>query len=305
MAFQSAAATEKALAEVKAGSLLMMKYATPTARHVGRDFVEVPGDESSSAAILGNTFLNFCVAPDSDSAQKQKRRSRSCSPTKAKHPKDRESTAAPVHFNMCRDASSRASSPPSSTGLAASSCGSSRSTDVDAEPCGVKGCVPIPSKSRKSTRQHAAGQMTMRSGRQASGSAPPTAAAPAAARNSEYTTAMLQNLPQLFTQRDLLHAMDQSGFAKTYDFCYVPVSFQDGSCRGYAFVNFKRHEAAAAFISQWHGSFHFCGGCHHKPLSVIVAEMQGLEALLAQPSMKKLQRVRNPAYRPFIAREAR
>mmetsp|Transcript_42907 Transcript_42907/g.77961 ORF Transcript_42907/g.77961 Transcript_42907/m.77961 type:complete len:258 (-) Transcript_42907:13-786(-) len=116
-----------------------------------------------------------------------------------------------------------------------------------------------------------------------------------------FTTVALRNLPQAFKQADLLEAMDKCGLHEAYNFCYVPASFQDGSCRGYAFINFTTPASAAWFLSSWQGSRMFCDGYHHKPLIVAVAGVQGLEALLAQASMKKMQRVKNPAFLPYIA----
>eukprot|EP00971_Amphidinium_carterae_P260780 5173497-Amphidinium_carterae.1 len=61
----------------------------------------------------------------------------------------------------------------------------------------------------------------------------------------QFTTVTLQNLPRSLTQMDLLKAMDTCGLQGAYDYCYVPAIFWDGSCRGYAFINFKTHASAA------------------------------------------------------------
>jgi len=116
----------------------------------------------------------------------------------------------------------------------------------------------------------------------------------------QFTTIMLQNLPQTFKQSDLLEAMDMCGLKGAYNFCYVPASFRDGTCRGYAFINFTTHASAAWLLSSWQGSTRFCEKYHRKPLIAAIAGVQGQEALLAQSSMKKLQRVKNPAFRPYV-----
>mmetsp|Transcript_42192 Transcript_42192/g.96860 ORF Transcript_42192/g.96860 Transcript_42192/m.96860 type:complete len:257 (-) Transcript_42192:158-928(-) len=118
---------------------------------------------------------------------------------------------------------------------------------------------------------------------------------------AKFTTIMLQNLPQVFSQVDLLEALDKFGLQDAYDFCYVPVSFRDGSCRGYAFINFTMPSSASWLLSAWQGSTRFCDRYHRKPLFAAVAGVQGLDALMAQSSMKKLQRVKNPAFRPYVA----
>mmetsp|Transcript_11493 Transcript_11493/g.26028 ORF Transcript_11493/g.26028 Transcript_11493/m.26028 type:complete len:241 (-) Transcript_11493:137-859(-) len=121
---------------------------------------------------------------------------------------------------------------------------------------------------------------------------------------ASYTTIMLKNLPPAFTQMDLLEALDESGLQGAYDFCYLPASFRDGTCRGYAFINFTTHSVAEWFLyaSGWQGSKSFCNRYHRKALMAEVAGIQGWEALMAQSTMKKLQRVKNPAYRPFVVR---
>mmetsp|Transcript_6348 Transcript_6348/g.13865 ORF Transcript_6348/g.13865 Transcript_6348/m.13865 type:complete len:370 (-) Transcript_6348:32-1141(-) len=118
---------------------------------------------------------------------------------------------------------------------------------------------------------------------------------------TSFTTVMIKNLPESLTQKDLMQALDAAGYAKQYNFCYVPVAFTSGLCRGYAFINFRHHAAASAIIEHWNGNTQFCGAYHWKPLSVAVAHMQGVQALLDQPSMRKVLRIRNPEFRPFMA----
>mmetsp|Transcript_76136 Transcript_76136/g.181162 ORF Transcript_76136/g.181162 Transcript_76136/m.181162 type:complete len:379 (-) Transcript_76136:310-1446(-) len=127
------------------------------------------------------------------------------------------------------------------------------------------------------------------------------AAAPIVESEGEgITTVMLQNLPRIFIKQDLLDALDANGFVNEYDYVHVSYSFASGVCHGYAFINFTTAEAAQAFMDTWSGSTRFCQRKHKKPLLVTVATVQGLSALLAQPSMKKLLKVKNPAFRPFM-----
>jgi len=335
---QKLIATEEALARVLSGSLLNMRYATLTAQPVTRDLAKVDssGDGDDADASFTNTFLNFNV-PASKHA---KRRSRSFGgvPRPAGTESCKAQPLPSVHLEAAAvampglktlqgtttlevyspgdiggdDLGSTACSetPPGSPGLASNSSAAWRCfDDVDAGFCGWEGATAV---------DHQPGQQDQRRKRRRSkqqssicqDAAARTASSSTAARQQqrgddsrEYTTIMLKNLPQVFSQQDLMRAMDKHGFAKTYNFCYVPVNFQEGSCRGYAFINFRTYTVAAAFLSAWHGSRIFCTDLHYRPLVAVVAGSQGLEALVAQPSMKKLQRVRNPAYRPFIHSE--
>mmetsp|Transcript_22120 Transcript_22120/g.40667 ORF Transcript_22120/g.40667 Transcript_22120/m.40667 type:complete len:249 (+) Transcript_22120:82-828(+) len=117
------------------------------------------------------------------------------------------------------------------------------------------------------------------------------------------TTVMVQNLPRMFTQKDFLNSLDAYGLEGTYDFCYVPVCFTNGHSRGYAFVNFRTHESAVELVNMWQNTKYTLSKKQKKPLIVTFAETQGLTALLAQPAMKRMQRVRNLEFRPFVADE--
>lgn len=117
------------------------------------------------------------------------------------------------------------------------------------------------------------------------------------------TTVMLQNLPRFFSQLDLMSALADAGMAEAYDFCYMPVAFQNGSSRGYAFINFTEPNDAMKLIVAWNGSRHLCSRLHKKPLLATFSSIQGFDALVAQPQMKKLFRIRNPSFRPFIRRQ--
>jgi len=115
------------------------------------------------------------------------------------------------------------------------------------------------------------------------------------------TTVMVQNLPRLFSQKDLMNSLDLLGFEGTYDFAYLPVCFTNGHCRGYAFVNFRTSAFASKLLAEWQDAKYLLSKKQKKPLLATYAETQGLAALLAQPQMKRMQRVRNDDFRPFVA----
>jgi len=97
-----------------------------------------------------------------------------------------------------------------------------------------------------------------------------------------WTTAMLKNIPNDYTQEMLLQLLDAEGFVRKCDFMYFPIDFKSGSAFGYAFVNLVTAEDALHF------QFHFNGFDRWAFPSRKVAEvvwsqpMQGLEAAIAR-----------------------
>mmetsp|Transcript_58265 Transcript_58265/g.138809 ORF Transcript_58265/g.138809 Transcript_58265/m.138809 type:complete len:378 (-) Transcript_58265:69-1202(-) len=132
----------------------------------------------------------------------------------------------------------------------------------------------------------------------------PAARGSAADRQEMPKSMMVRNLPPWVTQEELLRALDEGGFAGAYDFCYLPWNFHSHTSHGYAFVNFINDDVVAAFIREWNDSQHFCSEAHSTPMNVTPALTQGLPDLLALYQRKKVQRVRNPKYRPFVRLQA-
>lgn len=62
------------------------------------------------------------------------------------------------------------------------------------------------------------------------------------------TTFMIRNIPNKYTRGMLRREMSQTGFAKTYDFLYLPIDFATGRNFGYAFINFWRVNVASMFV---------------------------------------------------------
>lgn len=116
----------------------------------------------------------------------------------------------------------------------------------------------------------------------------------------DVTTLMIRNLPQWIKQGALLAELDRSGFLGTYDFCYMPCSFENGEGKGYAFVNFTDTANATELTRAWHRTRRFGMRPNDLALSLSPAVVQGLENNVAKWSTPRLSRVRNPDLRPFI-----
>lgn len=64
------------------------------------------------------------------------------------------------------------------------------------------------------------------------------------------TTLMVKNIPNKYTQRNLLDLIDAS-FAGVYDFFYLPIDFKNKCNLGYAFINFREPCTIAHFFHEF------------------------------------------------------
>mmetsp|Transcript_56206 Transcript_56206/g.131622 ORF Transcript_56206/g.131622 Transcript_56206/m.131622 type:complete len:238 (+) Transcript_56206:79-792(+) len=113
----------------------------------------------------------------------------------------------------------------------------------------------------------------------------------------DFTTVMLRNLPMGLDQAGVHMVLKGAGYHGAYNYLYVPARFHDGTCLGYAFINFIAPSVAAAFLRLWSGSAIFCDRLHRKPLVVEIAGVQGVAALLTRNGKRQ---ARNPRFRPYI-----
>jgi RNA recognition motif-containing protein len=93
------------------------------------------------------------------------------------------------------------------------------------------------------------------------------------------TTLMIRNIPNSYTQRELLKELESLGFAGAFDFLYMPVDKGTMSNVGYAFVNFVDGEWANRCLTRLSKHYRFK---RHRSTSgkiarVSVAHIQGLE----------------------------
>lgn len=120
-------------------------------------------------------------------------------------------------------------------------------------------------------------------------------------QKEDITTLMVRNLPHNLTQRSLLEELDNSGFEGLYDFVYMPGSFTARRTNGYAFVNFISPISVAPFMGAWHRSRRF-GLTEHDPLlNISPASVQGLKANVAKWTGQRMNRIRDPNLRPYLA----
>lgn len=100
-----------------------------------------------------------------------------------------------------------------------------------------------------------------------------------ASNGSGYTTLMIRNIPNRYTQAELMQELTDLGFADTFDFFYVPLDRGTMSNVGYAFVNFTScFHAARCEAALENYRFKLHRRVSGKIASVSVAHLQGLEA---------------------------
>lgn len=116
------------------------------------------------------------------------------------------------------------------------------------------------------------------------------------------TTMMVQNIPRRTTREEFLNVLQENGFAGTFDYCYLPRSFNSSSNKGYAFVNFIDVDVAQHFRQTWHLSYMLGADKRprQKPLRVTRAAVQGRCNNLRVASSKKMSRIRNASCRPLV-----
>mmetsp|Transcript_20394 Transcript_20394/g.70663 ORF Transcript_20394/g.70663 Transcript_20394/m.70663 type:complete len:342 (+) Transcript_20394:110-1135(+) len=96
------------------------------------------------------------------------------------------------------------------------------------------------------------------------------------------TTMMVRNIPNRYTQRELIRELETLGFAGSFDFFYAPIDTGSMGNVGYAFVNFVTGDWADHCLSILSG---YTFKKHQqkartKVATVSVAHLQGLEANL-------------------------
>lgn len=114
-----------------------------------------------------------------------------------------------------------------------------------------------------------------------------------------FTTVMLRNIPNKYSQSLLLDAVNLKGFSTLYDFFYLPVDFRNGCNMGYAFINFIWHDIASDFIAVFRG-FRLPALRSTKVCDVSWARIQGLQANVDHYRNNPINNLADPFFRPLI-----
>lgn len=95
------------------------------------------------------------------------------------------------------------------------------------------------------------------------------------------TTLVLKNLPESCDRGDVMALLDELGFARRYDFLYVPINLGTRLSYRYAFVNFIDCEAASAALRALSGFQDWPKEEQRgSPICVLWSGIQGLQAYI-------------------------
>jgi len=112
---------------------------------------------------------------------------------------------------------------------------------------------------------------------------------------------MIRNIPNRYTQRELIAELEDLGFAGTFDFLYIPLDKGTMSNVGYAFVNFIEPIHAEKCMQVFQ-NYRFK---RHRKISgkiaaISVAHIQGLEANLAHYENAAVNTAKLKQRRPVV-----
>eukprot|EP00929_Paragymnodinium_shiwhaense_P112700 TRINITY_DN80967_c0_g1_i1.p1 TRINITY_DN80967_c0_g1~~TRINITY_DN80967_c0_g1_i1.p1 ORF type:complete len:513 (-),score=85.30 TRINITY_DN80967_c0_g1_i1:89-1627(-) len=115
------------------------------------------------------------------------------------------------------------------------------------------------------------------------------------------TTLMIRNIPNRYTQRELIMELEDLGFGGQFDFLYIPLDKGTMSNVGYAFVNFTIPGDAARCMQVFQ-NYRFK---RHRKMSgkiaaISVAHVQGLEANLAHYENAAVNTAKLKQRRPVV-----
>lgn len=116
------------------------------------------------------------------------------------------------------------------------------------------------------------------------------------------TTLMLRNIPNRYTQQQLIEELEVAGFKDSFDFLYAPAEIGRRGNVGYAFVNFVNPDWAVHCQEELEGyDFKKHQQKTHRKFAVVsVAHLQGLEANLRHYERSVSGRARSKGYGPVI-----
>jgi RNA recognition motif-containing protein len=117
---------------------------------------------------------------------------------------------------------------------------------------------------------------------------------------------MIRNIPNLYTQQELIAELEELGFQGTFDFLYSPLDKCTLSNVGYAFVNFVSNEWARRCITRLrnHAFKRHSSKVRQKVASVSVAHIQGLEKNLAHYENTAINSSKLKRCRPVVLQAA-
>lgn len=117
----------------------------------------------------------------------------------------------------------------------------------------------------------------------------------------DVTTLMIRNIPNRYSQRDLIAELEDLGFAGKFNFLYIPLDKGTMANVGYAFVNFIDKDWAKKCMEAFYDyRFKRHRKTSGKIASVSAAHLQGLEANLAHYERAVVNTAKLKQRRPVV-----
>lgn len=125
----------------------------------------------------------------------------------------------------------------------------------------------------------------------------PLATAPVHA--ASVTTLMIRNIPNRYSQSELLMEIREAGFDAKFDFFYLPMDHETHANFGYAFINFVDEREVEPFTKRFNG-LKLNRFTSNKIIQIVPAQLQGFQANLQHYCKKAVCTDDNIDYRPLF-----
>ena len=113
------------------------------------------------------------------------------------------------------------------------------------------------------------------------------------------TTLMIRNIPNRYTQSELMQEIKEAGFDNKFDFFYLPMDHETHANFGYAFINFIEERDVDPFTKRFNG-LKLNRFTSNKIIQIVPAQLQGFQANLQHYCKKAVCTDDNLDYRPLF-----
>jgi len=113
------------------------------------------------------------------------------------------------------------------------------------------------------------------------------------------TTLMIRNIPNRYSQSELLAEIREAGFDNKFDFFYLPMDHETHANFGYAFINFVDEREVDPFTKRFNG-LKLNRFTSNKIIQIVPAQLQGFQANLQHYCKKAVCTDDNIDYRPLF-----
>ena len=120
-----------------------------------------------------------------------------------------------------------------------------------------------------------------------------------ATSSGQVTTLMIRNIPNRYTQSELMTELREAGFDNKFDFFYLPMDHETHANFGYAFINFLDEREVGPFTKRFNG-LKLNRFTSNKIIQIVPAQLQGFQANLQHYCKKAVCTDDNVDYRPMF-----